>query len=125
MKQNWLNPLNNNTQRKYNFQDYDLFGEGTFLCILTIGAQKVVIDPEIKRKSKVTIEENIENKNCSTTWVDPQTEFEPYPDHKKSPLGLQKVKNYPEIKSKSKVTIEENIENKSFSTTYVDPKTIF
>ena len=78
----------------------------------------------MKSKSKVTIEENIENKSCSTTWVDPQTDFEPYPDHKKSPLGLQKVKNDPKIESNSKVRIEGIIENESCSTTWVDPETV-
>ena len=38
------------------------------------------------------MEENIDNKSCSTTLVDPKTFFEPYPDPKNSPLGPQKVK---------------------------------
>ena len=45
---------------------------------------------------------SIENKSCSTTWLDPKKDFEPYPNPKSSPLGLQKVKNNPKIKSNSK-----------------------
>ena len=72
-------------------------------------------------KSKFRIGGTIENKSCSTIWVDPKTVFEPYPNLKNSPLGNpkpknsplvpQKVKNYPKIKSKSNVRIEENREN--------------
>ena len=67
----------------------------------------------------------MENKICSTTWVDPKTVFEPYPDPKNSPLGPQKVKNDPKFESKSNVRIEGNIENESCSNTRVDPKTVF
>ena len=42
-----------------------------------LGPQKVKSDPKIKSKSKVKVEENIENKICSTTQVDPKTVFEP------------------------------------------------
>ena len=69
-------------------------------------------DPKIKSKSKVRVEGTIENKSCSTTWVDPKIVFEPYPDQKNSPLGPQKVKNDPKNKSKSKVRIELRTENK-------------
>ena len=48
-------------------------------------------------KSKVKIEENIEDKSCPTTWVDPKTFFESYPDPKNTQLGLQKVKNDPKL----------------------------
>ena len=81
--------------------------------------------PKLSQKSKVRIEGTLENKSCSTTWVDPITVFEPYTDPKNSPFGPQKVKNYPKIKSKSKVRIEENIENKSLSTTWLEPKKVF
>ena len=50
-------------------------------------------------KSKVRIEENIENTSFSTTWVDPKIVFQPYP--------------------------EGTIENKSCSTTWIDPKAVF
>ena len=60
----------------------------------------------MKSNSKVRIERNIENKSCSTIWVDPKTVVEPYPNPKNSPLGTQKVKNDSKIKSKSKVRIE-------------------
>ena len=49
-------------------------------------------DPKIKSKSKVSIEENIENKSWSTTQVDPKTVFEPYPDPKNSLVGPNKSK---------------------------------
>ena len=44
-------------------------------------------DPKIKPELKKT-----ENKNVSTTWVDPKTVFEPHPDPEISPLGPQQVK---------------------------------
>ena len=104
-----------------------------------LGPQKVKNDPKIKLKSKVRIEETIENKSYSTTWVDPKTVLKLYlnpknssvgpkkikNDSKNSLLGLQKVKNCPKIKSNSKVRIEEIIENKSCLTTLVDSKTVF
>ena len=40
-----------------------------------LGPQKVKNDPKIKSKSKVRIEENIENKSYSTSWVVPKTVF--------------------------------------------------
>ena len=49
-------------------------------------------DPKIKSNSKVKIEVSIENKSYSTTWVDPKTVLELYPDPKNSPLGPQKSK---------------------------------
>ena len=52
-----------------------------------LGPQKVKNDTKIKSKSKVRIEENLENKSCSTTWVDPKIVFDPYPDPKNNPLG--------------------------------------
>ena len=52
-------------------------------------------DPKIKSKSKVKIEENIENKSCSTIWVDQETVFESYNDPKNSQLWPQKVKKEP------------------------------
>ena len=56
------------------------------------------------------MEENIENKSFSSTWLDPKQEFQPYPNPKNSPLGPQKFKTDPNIMSKSKVRIERNIE---------------
>ena len=70
------------------------------------------------------MKENIENKSCLTTWVQPKTVFEPYPDFKNSPLGPQKVKNNHKIESKSNVRIERNKENESCSTIWVDSKTV-
>ena len=61
--------------------------------------------PKIKSKSNVRIERNRENESCSTTWVDPKTDFEPCPDPKNSSLGPKKVKNDPKIKSKLKIRI--------------------
>ena len=42
-----------------------------------IGYQKVKNYPKIKSNSKVRMEEIIESKSCSTTWVDLKTAFEP------------------------------------------------
>ena len=72
-------------------------------------------------QSQIEIEENLENKRCLTTKVQPTTIFEPYPNSENSPLGPQKVKNDPKIMSKSNVRIEANIENESCSTTRVVP----
>ena len=47
---------------------------------IPLGLQPVKNDPKNKSKSKTRIEENIENKMFSTTWVDPKTVFERYPD---------------------------------------------
>ena len=55
-----------------------------------LGPQQVKNDPKIKSKSKVRIEENIENKSCPTAQLDPEYVFEPNSDD-------------PKIKSKSKV----------------------
>ena len=85
--------------------------------------QKVKKDHKIKTKSKVGIEEIIENENCLTICVQPTTVFEPYPDTKNSPLGPQTVKDSPKIKSNSKVRIEGSIENETRSIILVDPKT--
>ena len=60
---------------------------------------------------------SIENKNWSTTRVDPKTVFEPFPDPKMSQLGPQKVENDPKIESKSNVRVDRNIKNESCSTT--------
>ena len=62
--------------------------------------KKLKNDPKIKSKSNVIIEGNKENERCSTTWEDPKTVFEPFPNLKNSLLGPQKVKNDPKIKSK-------------------------
>ena len=68
-------------------------------------------------KSKVRIKGTINKiKVFPTTWINPKTLFESYPDPKNSLLGPQKVRNDPKIKWKSKVIVEENIENKSYST---------
>ena len=50
-----------------------------------LGPQKVKNDPKIMSKSKVRIERTIENKSCSTTWVDIKTVFELYPDPENIP----------------------------------------
>ena len=47
-------------------------------------------------KNQMKIDDNIENESCSTTWVDPKTVFEPFPNPKKSPLGPKKVKKLPQ-----------------------------
>ena len=55
--------------------------------------------PKSKKRSKneARIEENIENKSVSTTYVDPKTVFEPHPDPEISPLGPQQVKITPKL----------------------------
>ena len=85
-------------------------------------APKIQKWSQIKSKSKIRIEENIETKSCSFTWVDPKIVFEPYPDPKNIPLGPQKIKSDPKFKWKPKVRIEENIENKNRSATWVQPQ---
>ena len=76
-------------------------------------------------KSNDRIERSIENESCSTTWVDPKTVVETYPNPKNSPLGHQKFKINHNIKTESKVTIEKYIENEIFSIKWVEPKTVF
>ena len=44
--------------------------------------QKVTNAPQIKSKSKVELEENLENKRCLAIYVQPKTVFEPYPNPK-------------------------------------------
>ena len=46
------------------------------------GSQKAKMSPK-KDKTNVRIEGNIENKSCSTTWVDPKTVIKPYPESSK------------------------------------------
>ena len=82
-----------------------------------LGPQKVKNDPKIESKSNVRIEGNIENQSYLTTWVDPKTVIEPYPNPMNSQLGPQKVKNDPKIESKSNDRIESNKEDESCSTT--------
>ena len=68
-----------------------------------LGPKKSKILPNLV-KSKVKIEEKVENRRCSTTWVNPK--------RKKWPLNQVKIKNQ----------IEGNIRNKNQSTTRVDLK---
>ena len=60
----------------------------------------------------------MQNESCSSTWVDPKTFFEPFPNPQNSPLGPKKNK------SKSNVRIKRNKENESCSTTWVDSKDV-
>ena len=72
-----------------------------------ISALKSKNDPKVKSKSKVRIEGTIENKSCSTTWVDPKTVFEPYPDPKKT-FGAQKCKKMtPKLSQNQKLELKE------------------
>ena len=61
-----------------------------------LGPQKARNGLKIKLKSKVRIEEIIENKDCSTTLVDHKTVLKLYPDPKNSPLGPKKIKKEPQ-----------------------------
>ena len=45
---------------------------------------------KIKSNSNVRIKEIIEDEICSTTWVDPETVFEPHIEPKNIPLGHKK-----------------------------------
>ena len=62
-----------------------------------LGPQTDKKDPKIKSKSNVRIERNKENEICLTTWVDPKTVFEPFPEPKNSPPGPQKSKMTPKL----------------------------
>ena len=55
-------------------------------------------------KLKVRIEENIENKSCLSTKLDPKTDFETHPRPKNNPLGPQKD---PTIKSIQKSELKD------------------
>ena len=70
------------------------------------------------------MERNKENESCLTTWVDPKSIVEPYPNPEISPLGPQKDKNGPKIESKSNVKIKRSKENESCSATWVDTKSM-
>ena len=48
----------------------------------SLEAKKVKNYPIIKLKSNVRTERNKENESCSTTWEDPKTVVEPYPNPK-------------------------------------------
>ena len=48
---------------------------------IPLGPKKVKNDPKTKSKSKVRIEGTKENKMYSTTWVDPKTGVNAYPNH--------------------------------------------
>ena len=54
-------------------------------------SQKVKNKPKFKSNSNVWIEGIIENESYSTTWVDPKTVFEPYPDTVNSQIEPQKL----------------------------------
>ena len=101
-----------------------------------LGPQKVKNDPKIESKSNVRIERNKENESGSTTWVDPKsvvepypnpklarkTVFEPYPNPINIQLGTPKVKSDPKIKSKSNVRIEGYIENETHKPAHLSPR---
>ena len=63
-----------------------------------LGPPKVKNDSKIKSKLNARIEKKPkENESCSTTWVDPKTVFELYPNPKNSPLGPKKSKMAPKL----------------------------
>ena len=71
--------------------------------------QKVKNDPKIKSKNKVVIEENLRNKRCLSTWVQPKTVFNPTLTPK---LALKLS------------LIEENLKNKKCLSTWVQSNTV-
>ena len=77
----------------------------------------------VKNCQKRGFEENIENKSCSTTWLDSKTVFKPYPNPKLAHLGPQKVKNDPQTLSQIQKT--GIMENEICSTTWIDIKVVF
>ena len=79
-----------------------------------IGLQKVKNYPEIKSKSNVRIEGNIENESCSITLVDHKIVFGPFPDPPKSPFGHQKVKLTPKLSQNQMSELKETKKMKVF-----------
>ena len=67
--------------------------------------KKAKNNPKIQLNLKVKIEGMLENKSCSTMWVDPKIIFKPNSNPKNSPLGPPKAKNDPKIQSNVKVRI--------------------
>ena len=67
----------------------------------SLGPKKAKNDPKIQLNLKVKIEGILENKSCSTIWVDPKIIFKPNSNSENSPLGPPKAKNDPKIKWKS------------------------
>ena len=59
--------------------------------------------PILSQNQIERIERNKENKNSSTTWVDPKKNFQTLPQPKNSPLWPQKVKKAPTL-SQNKMT---------------------
>ena len=68
--------------------------------------QRVENEPKIQSKSKVRIGGPIENENCSTTWIDPKSVFEPYPDPKNSPLLPPKSQKWPNLSQNQKLELK-------------------
>ena len=53
------------------------------------------------------IEETIQNKSWSMTYIDHKTVIETYPDQKNSQLGPQKSKTTPKLSQNQKSELEE------------------
>ena len=68
-------------------------------------SQKFKKDPKNKSKSKVIFEGTIENKSCSTTWVDRKTVLSPTLTLKIANQGDKKAKVTPKL-SQNKSRIE-------------------
>ena len=47
-----------------------------------LGPQKIKNNSKIESTSNVKIEKNKENESCSTTWVDPKSVIEHFPNQK-------------------------------------------
>ena len=74
-----------------------------------------VKNPQIQVKFKSQNWKNIEYKSCSTTWADPKTVFEPYPDCQKQSISAPKAHNDPDLGQKQKLKLKEGKKIKKWS----------
>ena len=71
---------------------------------IPLWSQKVKNYPKIKSDSKVRSEGIIENKSCSTAWVDLKTVLEPYTP---TPKIAQKITTTPKLSQNQKYELKE------------------
>ena len=58
-------------------------------------------------KSNVRIKLSTENESFKTTWVDPKTFFEPFPNPQNSPLGPKKTKKTQKLRQNQMSELKE------------------